>query len=155
MNSKFGSFISEVATLDAALHNLSKEQIAYRVADNKWNIAEIVAHLADAEIQAYTRFRSMLADDVPYISNHNEAKWVVVLNQSSIDVKDSFSIFKLMRNLNYKLIESLNENQLTMQGLHSIRGWITVEELIKAHIDHLKNHIGQIHRNLVEFEKTM
>ena len=155
MNSKFGSFISEVATLDAALHNLSKEQIAYRVADNKWNIAEIVAHLADAEIQAYTRFRSMLADDVPYISNHNEAKWVVVLNQSSIDVKDSFSIFKLMRNLNYKLIESLNENQLTMQGLHSIRGWITVEELIKAHIDHLKNHIGQINRNLVEFEKTM
>lgn len=151
MNSKFGPFISEVATLEAALHNLSREQIAYRIADNKWNIAEIVAHLADTEIQAYTRFRSILADDVPYISNHNEAKWVVALNQSSIDVKDSFSIFKLMRNLNYELIESLNDNQLKMQGLHSIRGWITVEDLIKTYIDHLKNHIDQIHRNLAEF----
>lgn len=154
MNGKFGSFISEVATLESALHNLSKEQIAYRIADGKWNIAEIVAHLADAEIQAYTRYRSILADDVPYISNHNEAKWVLALNQSSIDVSDSFSIFKLMRNLNYKLIESLDDRQLAMQGLHSIRGWITVDALIKAHIDHLRNHIGQIQRDLAEFAKA-
>jgi hypothetical protein len=154
MNSKFGSFISEVATLETALYNLSKEQIAYRIADNKWNIAEVVAHLVDTEIQSYARFRSILADDVPYISNHNEAKWVVTFNQSSIDVNESLAIFKLMRNRNYELIESLNDNQLKMRGLHSIRGWITVEDLIKTYTDHLKNHIGQIHSNLAEFEKT-
>jgi hypothetical protein len=59
-----------------------------------------------------------------------------------------------MRNCNYELIESLNDSQLKMLGLHSTRGWMTVEDLIEAHIVHLKNHIGQIGRNLVEFEKT-
>jgi hypothetical protein len=154
MNSRFGSFISEIATLETALHNLSKEQIAYRIADNKWNIAEIVAHLVDTEIQVYTRFRSILADDVPYISNHNEAKWTVAFDHASIDVNESLAIFKLMRNLNYKLIESLNDHQLKMRGLHSIRGWMTVADLIEVHIVHLENHIGQINRNLAEFEKT-
>jgi len=135
------------------LNNLSKEQIGYRIADNKWNIAEIVAHLVDTEIQSYTRYRSILADDVPYLSNHSEATWTVAFNHSSIDVNESLSIFRMMRNLNYRLIESINDNQLKMRGLHSIRGWLTVEDLIKGHIDHLKNHIGQIKRNLEEFER--
>ena len=154
MNSKFGSFISEVAALESILHNLSKEQLVYRIAESKWNIAEIVAHLVDTEIQVYTRFRSILADDVPYLSNHNEAKWAVTFSHSSVHVNDNLSIFKTMRNRNYELIESLNNNQLKMRGLHSTRGWITVEDLIDAHIVHLTNHIGQISRNLVEFEKT-
>jgi hypothetical protein len=154
MNSKFGPFISEVAVLESILHNLSKEQLVYRIAESKWNIAEIVAHLVDAEIQAYTRFRSILADDVPYLSNHNEAKWAATFNHSSIHVNDSLSIFKIMRSRNYELIESLNDSQLKMLGLHSTRGWMTVEKLIDAHIVHLKNHIGQINRNLVEFEKA-
>jgi hypothetical protein len=79
MTSRFGPFISEIATLETILHNLSNEQFLYRIAENKWNIAEIVAHLVDTEIQAYTRFRSILADDVPYLSNHNEAKWTVTI----------------------------------------------------------------------------
>jgi hypothetical protein len=153
MNSKFGAFFSEVATLENILHNLSKEQLVCRTAENKWNIAEIVAHLVDTEIQAYTRFRSILADDVPYISNHNEAKWAVTFGHSSIDVNESLRIFKIMRNLNYRLIETLNDKQLNMLALHSTRGWMTLEGLIEGYIVHLKNHIGQI-SNLVEFEKT-
>jgi len=154
MNVKSEPFVSEVATLETILHDLSKKRLDYRIAADKWNIAEIVAHLADTEIQAYTRYRSILADDVPYLSNHNEAKWTVAFDHSSIDVNESLSVFKMMRNLNYRLIESLNDKQLKMQGLHSIRGWMTVEDLIKVHIVHLKNHIGQISRNLAEFEKT-
>jgi uncharacterized damage-inducible protein DinB len=106
MNSKFESYISEIAALESILRNLSKEQLVYRIAESKWNIAEIVAHLVDTEIQIYTRFRSILADDVPYLSNHNEAKWAATFNHSSIHVNDSLSIFKTMRNCNYELIES-------------------------------------------------
>ncbi len=155
MNHRFEIFISEVAALENVLQTLSGEQIAYRIAEDKWNIAEIVAHLADAEIQVYTRYRSILADDVPYISNHDEAKWTKVFNHSTIDVNESLSIFKLMRSRNYELIKSLNEDQLRMRGLHSVRGWMTVEDLIEAHIVHLKNHMGQIKRNLAEFENSL
>jgi uncharacterized damage-inducible protein DinB len=154
MTGRFGPFISEIATLETILHNLSNEQFLYRIAENKWNIAEIVAHLVDTEIQAYTRFRSILADDVPYLSNHNEAKWTVTFDHSSIEVNESLCIFKIIRNLNYRLIESLKSKQLKALGLHSTRGWMTLEDLIEAHIVHLTNHIGQISRNLVEFAKT-
>lgn len=153
MNSIFGAFISEVATLESILHNVSKEQVAYRSAEGRWNVAEIVAHLADTEVQVYTRLRSILADDVPYLTNHNEAKWTVAFDHASIDVHESLSIFKLMRNLNYKLIGSLDSSQLQMRGLHSIRGWMTIEDLIRAHIVHLNKHIDQIKRNLSEFAK--
>jgi hypothetical protein len=152
VNKRFEPFISEVATLEKVVRPLSKEQISYRIAEDKWSIAEIVAHLADAEIQVYTRYRSILADDVPYISNHNEAKWALVFHHASSDLEVSLALFKLVRRRNYELIESLSGDQLEMRGLHSVRGWMTVEELIHAHIVHLKNHIGQIRRNLAEFE---
>jgi hypothetical protein len=155
LNGRFESYFSELAALEAILGNLPKEQIEFRMADNKWSIAEIVAHLADAEIQAYTRFRSILADDVPYISNHNEAKWTLAFHHASIDVRDSLSVLKLIRNLNYRLIKSLQDSQLKMSGLHSTRGWLTVEDLINGHIVHLRNHMSQVKHNLVEFEKRM
>ena len=153
MNSRFGLFISEVAALESILHDLSKEQVDYRAAEGRWNVAEIVAHLADAEIQVYTRLRSILADDVPYLTNHNEAKWTAAFDHASIDVHESLSIFKLMRDLNFRLIDSLNDSQLQTRGLHSTRGWMTIEDLIRAHIVHLNKHIDQIRRNLAEFAR--
>jgi len=150
MNDKFKTYLSEVAKLEALLVNLSKEQLAFRVADNKWNITEILAHLVDTEIQVYTRFRSILADDVPYLSNHNQEKWTTAFKHSESDPKESLSNFKLIRNLNYRLIESLDEAQLRMEGLHSTRGRMTVATLIKGHIVHLRNHLDQIEKSLKE-----
>jgi hypothetical protein len=154
MTDKFKAYISDIATLETILNNLSKQQLDYRISDDKWNIREIMAHLVDTEIQVYTRYRSILADDVPFLVNHNENKWAVAFNHSTIDVKESFSTFKLIRNLNYRLIESLNEDKLKMQGLHSTRGKMTIQNLVEAHIVHLKKHIEQIDRNIKAFSKA-
>ncbi len=148
MSDKYKAYITEISKLEAILKNLSKEQLKFRIAQNKWDISEIVAHLVDTEIQVYTRFRSILADDVPFLVNHNEDKWATAFNHSNIDVSESLSILKLIRNINYRLIESLNEVQLQMEGLHSTRGRMTVNSLIQAHILHFEKHIEQINKNL-------
>lgn len=154
MSDKYKTYISEVAHLESALRNLLKEQLTFRIGEDQWNIKEIVAHLADTEIQVYTRLRSILADDVPFLENHNEAKWTTAFRHSDIAETESLSLFKLIRGINYRLIETLSEAQFEMKGLHSTRGWMTAGNLVKGHIVHLKNHIGQIERNLKEHRKS-
>ena len=153
MNNRFKGYVAEITKLESVLRNLSKAQLSFRIAENKWNITEILAHLVDAEIQVYTRFRSILADDVPFLVNHNQEKWTTIFKHGEMDAVECLSTFKFVRGLNYRLIESLDEAQLEMEGLHSTRGRMTVANLIKGHIVHLRNHLDQIDKNLVEFQR--
>ncbi|MFH0920506.1 MAG: DinB family protein [Fibrobacterota bacterium] len=148
MTEKFKAYLEGITQLESILKGLSKAQLSYRIAENKWNINEIVAHLADTEIQAYTRFRSILADDTPFFINHNEDKWATLLDHKNTDVNESLSAFKMIRGMNDRLIQSLDDNKLQMEGLHSKRGRITILDLIEGHIRHLENHVGQMSRNI-------
>ena len=149
MSSKYQIYIENIPKLESVLTGLSPQQLDYRQSEDRWNIREIVAHLADSEIQVYTRYRAILSDDVPFIANHNEANWSRVLNHRIADVTESLGTMKLIRGLNYRLIASLSESELQKEGLHSTRGRISVQDLVESHIRHLENHIGQIERNLL------
>jgi hypothetical protein len=132
---------------------MNDEQKQFKPSENKWNVNEIAAHLADTEVQAYIRYRSVLADDVPYLVYHYQDNWAKELKHCNIPVEDSLSLFKTIRMNNYNLINSLSDDQLKREGLHSTRGKITLENLIKGYIKHVDTHIAQIKRNIDEYEK--
>ena len=48
--------------LDRRLRDVAPEELIRRPAPEKWSIAEIVAHLADAELAMGWRLRNMLAN---------------------------------------------------------------------------------------------
>lgn len=151
MKNEYEKYVNSLGDLEALLRNLTPDQIVFKAEEGKWNVNEIIAHLADAEVRAYVRYRSMLADDVPFLVNHNEAKWSTELKHATVPVVESLSLLKTMREINYKLICSLNDEQMSREGLHSKRGKMTVRDLVEGHIRHLDNHIGQIKRNISEY----
>ena len=48
--------------LDRRLRDVAPEELSRRPAPEKWSIAEIIAHLADAELAMGWRLRNMLAN---------------------------------------------------------------------------------------------
>lgn len=147
MTKPLRDYIDIIDKLEKTVSALSKEQLDRRLAPDKWTSREIVAHLVDSEIIVYTRFRSILADKVPYISNHDEANWTTAFGHNKSNVSENMKLLRIMRQLNYDLLITLNDEQLKMKGLHSTRGYESTEKFIEAYIVHVENHIGQIERN--------
>ncbi|HVO73596.1 MAG TPA: DinB family protein [Ignavibacteriaceae bacterium] len=153
MNNGYEIYINDLCELEKLLSSLAGDQTGYKPAENKWNINEIAAHLADAEIQAYVRYRSILSDDIPFLVYNNQDKWSVELKHSTIPVSESYELLKIVRLKNYNLICSLTGEQMRREGLHSTKGKMTLEKLVESNISHLEKHISQIKRN-IEYYKS-
>ena len=61
--------------LDRRLRDVTPEELIRRPAPEKWSIAEIVAHLADAELAMGWRLRNMLANPGVALTWWDKAVW--------------------------------------------------------------------------------
>src|SRR5580658_548798 len=61
--------------LERRLRDVAPEQLLRRPAPEKWSIAEIVAHLADAELAMGWRLRNMLANPGVALTWRDQAVW--------------------------------------------------------------------------------
>ena len=148
MSKQYKAYWTGIAAVEKTLAGLSPKEVDYKPAPEKWSIREIVAHLLDTEIAAYTRFRSILADDVPLLVNNSEARWASVLKYDKSDIRKNMALFKTMRKLNYDLIASLPPKELDKTGLHSTRGFRSIRQIVETYIVHVEKHVGQVKRNL-------
>ncbi len=65
--------------LDRRLRDVAPEKLIRRPAPEKWSIAEIVAHLADAELAMGWRLRNMLANPGVALTWWDQAVWAGAL----------------------------------------------------------------------------
>ncbi len=130
------------------LKNLSNEQINYKPAENKWSVHEIITHLADTEVQSHVRFRTILANKVPYMVYFDEMDWSIILEYTQINSEESLEVIKLMRRVNYNLLSRLKPEDFNKRGIHSTRGELTLKDLVNSYINHVDTHLVQINRNI-------
>ena len=123
---------------------LSAEQLAFRPADGKWSIVEILAHLADDEIATYWRYRQMIEHDGVPLSGFDQELWATLGNYQCWGSDDALALFRLLRTANLRMLESLSPEQWESSGDHAERGKLTVADLARHMAAHDINHLRQI-----------
>src|SRR4029079_1739852 len=93
--------------LEHRLRDVTPEELIRRPAPDKWSIAEIVAHLADAELAMAWRLRNMLADPGVTLAWWDAAVWAWRLSYAQQDVSLSAEVFRVLRESNLRLLESV------------------------------------------------
>jgi uncharacterized damage-inducible protein DinB len=131
--------------LAAAVSGLSAKALNYRPAPNKWNIHEIVAHLADSEIVFAYRFRQVLADTAPTFAPIDQDKWAATLGYLEAPVAELLAQYGLERHHNLRLLRRLKPEDLAKSGFHPERKkQVTLEEMIGYWSQHGTKHLEQI-----------
>ncbi len=98
----------------------------------KWSIAEIVAHLADAESAMGWRLRNMLANPGVALTWWDQAVWAERLGYAQQDAGLSAGVFRALRESNLRLLESVPRARwVECYGVHEVRGRQTVEEFVR------------------------
>ncbi len=130
--------------LERFLQKASAAKLRKRPAPDKWSVGEILAHLADAEIVAAWRVRSILGAPGTPIQPFDQESWVVAGHYEKRDPSESVAQFCAVRAANLALYKSLSPQQWKHYGLHAERGQESIEHIVRMLAGHDLNHLKQI-----------
>jgi rhodanese-related sulfurtransferase len=130
------------------IRSVPKEQLTTRPKPDKWSVAEIVAHLAEAELVSGYRIRTMLATPGAAIQGYDQDKWAESGRYAGRDPQESLDLFRSLRKANLAFFESLDATQWQLSGIHSERGEESLQLYAALMAGHDINHLKQIEQIL-------
>jgi len=110
------------AKLKKLIHGLTPRELKWKPAPGKWSIAEIVAHLADVEIVASWRMRSVLGANGTAIQPFDQEAWASVFEYGKLDASRSLEVFRVLRENNLAMLKALPRESWDHYGMHAERG---------------------------------
>lgn len=134
--------------IERLLKGVPTAKLRKHPAPGKWSVAEIVAHLADAEIVGSFRMRFILGAPGTPIQGFDQDAWVVALHYDKRDPRKALDQFRVLRETNLALLKTLSPEQWKQHGMHSERGEESIETIVNMFAGHDINHILQIERIL-------
>ena len=90
-----------------AIHGLTPKQLKWQPEPGKWSIAEILAHLADVEIVASWRMRSVSGSNGITIQPFDQDAWASVFEYGKRDPKQSLEVFRVLRENNLAMLKAI------------------------------------------------
>jgi hypothetical protein len=137
---------STAAKLKKSIRGLSGKQLKWRPEPAKWSIAEIIAHLADAEIVASWRMRSVIGENGITIQPFDQDAWASSFEYRDRDARHSLEVFRVLRENNVRMLKEIRRETWENYGMHLERGKETIAHLTRMFAGHDTNHVLQIER---------
>lgn len=123
-------------------------QLMRRPAPDKWSVAEIVAHLADAELAISWRIRQILSNNAVPIQAYDQDVWAKTFDYAHRDPRQSLANFRTLREANVALLKFVPRKLWDNYGIHEERGNESVSHVVRMVAGHDLNHLQQIQRIL-------
>jgi hypothetical protein len=125
---------------------LTTKELKWKPEPAKWSITEILAHLADTEIVASWRMRSVIGENGITIQPFDQDAWASVFQYGKRDAKRSLEIFRMLRENNLAMLKEIPRQTWDNYGMHLERGKETVAHLTRMFAGHDTNHVLQVER---------
>jgi len=126
----------------------NKKQLTQRPAPGKWSVAEILAHLADAEIVLSWRLRQTLSSNGVAIQAFDQDVWANTFDYAHQDPRQSLEKYTVLREGNLDLLKRIPKPLWDNYGVHQERGNESVAHIVRMVAGHDLNHLGQVERIL-------
>lgn len=134
------------AKLQKLMKPLSKKQMTQHPEPGKWSIAEILAHLVDAELAGSWRMRSIIGNNGVELLAFDQDVWATTFAYSKHDPKVSLETFRVLRENNLRMLKALPKDLWENYGMHQERGRETIRHIVAMFAGHDLNHLGQVEK---------
>jgi hypothetical protein len=130
--------------LERLIEGRSTASLRERPEPDRWSVNEILAHLADGEIVGGFRMRFILGSPGAPILGFDQDQWVVSGHYDKRDPRKSLEQFRVLREVNLALLDSLEPEQWQHYGIHSERGQESIADIVRMFAGHDINHLRQV-----------
>lgn len=136
----------ELAEITAGLSEADLE-VPYR--PNGWTVRQVVNHLADSHINAYTRVHLTLTEETPTVRPYDEEKWAELADGKTGEIQVSIDILKAIHKRLVALLRTLKRRDFERAYFHPSAGEkFTLGYLVGNYAWHGKHHLAHIQLTL-------
>ena len=76
------------------MQGLSDNQLNTAIGEGKWTVRQIAHHIADANINAYTRMKLIATEEKPILKPYNQDQWAVLADCKEGQIEPSLTLIK-------------------------------------------------------------
>lgn len=131
------------ARLRAAVADLTDTQLDTPYRPGGWTVRQVVHHLADSHLNAYTRFKLALTEDEPLIKTYDQDAWAA-LPDSRLPIEASLALVDGVHQRWAVLLNSLDEAQWQRRLRHPELGLVTLHPYAGLYAWHGRHHLAHI-----------
>src|SRR6059058_3824126 len=94
--------------LRSAVAGMSRDQLETRYRPGGWTVKQVVHHVPDSHLNAYTRFKLALTEDEPTIKPYDEAKWAELPDSQKVPIDVSLDLLEALHGRWIPLLRSMD-----------------------------------------------
>lgn len=142
---RIGEIAAAPPHLREAIDGLSPEQLDCPYRPGGWTVRQVVHHVPDSHLNAYTRFKLALTEDEPTIRPYEEARWAELPDARSGPVELSLSLLDLLHQRWVLLLRSLAPTDFRRRFRHPEHNRaFELDEALAMYAWHGRHHIAHI-----------
>lgn len=133
------------AAMRAAVKGLTDAQLDTPYRPGGWTVRQVVHHVPDSHMNAYTRFKLALTEDMPTIKPYDEAKWAELDDSKSKLIEHSLTLLEALHARWVFLLERLKPADFARKLNHP--EWdapMSLDVLLALYAWHGKHHVAHI-----------
>jgi uncharacterized damage-inducible protein DinB len=145
------AYLEGPGSLRHAVSGLTRDQLVARPMAGQWTILEVVCHLVDSE-QAYChRMKRVIAEQKPLLIGYDESRFTATLGYNERDLESELHLLEETRRQMAQILRKVPDNAWAFAGIHSERGLMTLEDLLRTEAEHIPHHL----RFVIEKRKAL
>lgn len=132
------------ARMRAAVAGLSDAQLETPYREGGWTVRQVVHHVPDSHMNAYTRVKLALTEDEPEIKPYDEAAWAKLNDVRDTPIEISLVLLETLHARWDTILSAMTEADFARTLRHPEHGQMTLDWLIAMYAWHGRHHVAHI-----------
>ncbi|MBX3380133.1 MAG: DinB family protein [Phycisphaeraceae bacterium] len=134
------TYLSQADEPKAWIAGLTRDQLNSHPVPGTWSIQQVVLHTLDSDLVATDRMKRIIAMDLPLLMNYDESRYAGLLFYDKRDASKACDLFASNRRHTAELLSMLPDDAFERAGVHSVRGLVTLSQLVEDYVEHVVHH---------------
>jgi hypothetical protein len=137
-------FTQAPGVLRRAVEGLDETRLLSRYRPDGWTLAQVVHHLAEADVNCYPRMKFALTEDSPTVKVAKEDQWAELPDARTASISLSLAMFEAVRMRWAEAWGTLSEADFRRTWKHASFGEVPLDFMLQQYAWHGRHHIAQI-----------
>jgi uncharacterized damage-inducible protein DinB len=130
--------------LRMAVAGLDQAQLDTPYRDGGWSVRQVIHHLPDSHLNAYTRFKLALTEEFPTIRPYEEDKWAELPDSRETPTAVSLDLLQALHSRWVVVLETMQPDDYTRKLNHPVNGPMTLDTMLALYAWHGRHHVAHV-----------
>ena len=135
---------STPSALRAAVKGLTDAQLNTPYRDGGWTVRQVVHHVPESHMNAFTRFKLALTEDNPTIKAYEEDRWAKLGDVARAPIDTSLALLDALHERWGILLDVMTDEDFRRPLVHPQSGQMTLDRMLQLYAWHGPHHVAHI-----------